>query len=426
LQLSVNSLYLENYPLAQQQADEAMNLARAEKMNNLFVNGLINLGMLSRRQGDYKQAEKYYKQAKDIAQGYNGLYNIAQAESNLSGLYAEQGIHPDEAIREAEKARKFFKSSSYRVEELTALLIIARVNRKLGKSEFAEQAYQDAIPIAIRLGDRLTEAIARAEFGQLLADQGRYPEAIIQLDERYKLSQSLNQNIRVIYSLLYRADLLSRVGDYQKAAADLNGARSLADKSKLNTGDLAMEILLFEAQMALSQLNHKVALAKSKQAIAHSNSQLPEIQIKAKRIICIARVISGTPRAGVSQCRDAVALGEKGADKRLLLDAQLAMAQAELASGAAAEAGKIASQVQSEFQTLGQPESEWQAGLLAALANLRMGRQPLAYDQASRAAKILNTLRSKWGENYFDIYLRRPDIKQQHAQLNELIRNNKN
>src|SRR5262245_59224439 len=296
LQLSGNSLYLDNYPLAQQQADEAMNLARAEKMNNLFVSGLINLGMLSSRQGDYKQAEKYYKQAKDIAYGYNGLYNIAQAESNLSGLYAEQGIHPDEAIREAEKARKFFKSSGYRGEELTALLIIARVNRKLGKSELAEQAYQDAIPIAIRQGDRLTEAIARAEYGQLLADQGRYPEAITQLDARYKLSQSLNQNIRVIYSLLYRADLLSRLGDYQKAEADLNGARSLADKSKLNRGDLAMEIILLEAQMALSQLKYEVALAKSKQAIAQSNSQLPEIQIKARRIICIARVISGTPR----------------------------------------------------------------------------------------------------------------------------------
>jgi len=296
----------------------------------------------------------------------------------------------------------------------------------LGDFDAAERAFQDAIRISIRLGDRVNQAIAHAEYGQLLADRGRYPEALTQLDERYNLSLSLNHNIRIIYALLYRADLLSRIGDYQKAEADLNEARSLADQSDLNSGMLAMELLLFEAQKALSQFQPKVALAKSKQAIAHSNSQLPEIQIKARRIICTAQVISGTPRAGVSHCRGAVALAEKGADKSLLLEARLAMAQAELASGAAAEAAKIALQVQAEFNKMGQPESEWRAGLLLALANQRLGRRPLAYNQASQAATILATLRSKLGEKSFALYLLRPDIKQQHGQLNELIHNNQN
>jgi len=176
----------------------------------------------------------------------------------------------------------------------------------------------------------------------------------------------------------------------------------------------------------LSQFQTKVALAKSKQAIALSNSQLPEIQIKARRIICIAQVISGTPRAGIPHCKGAVALAEKGPDKNLLLEARLAMAQAELASGAAEEAGKIASQVRAEFASLDRLESEWQALLLAALANKRAGKRPLAYNQASQAATILATFRSKCGEKFFDLYLRRPDIKQQHERLNELIHDNQN
>jgi serine/threonine-protein kinase len=420
-----HSLYLENYGQARQEAEEATNLASAEKLNNWVATGLINLGLISKHQSNYDQAEGYFKRAIDIARGYNGLYNIALAESNLSSLYAEQGSRLDEAIREAEKAREFFKSSGYRGEELTVLLIIARVNRKLGNFDVAEQAFQDLIPISRSRGDRLAEAITRLEYGQLLADQGRYTEAITQLDERCKLSQSLNQNIRIIYSLLSRADVLSRLGDYSKAEADLKDARSLADKSNLNNGVL-VGLLLLEAQMALSQLQPEVALAKTKQAIAHSNSQLSEIQIKAKRIICIARVISGTPRAGASYCRDAVTLAEKDADKRLLLDARLAMAQAELAIGAAEEAVKIASQDQAEFHRLGQPESEWQADFLAALAYQRMGKQRPAYEQASQAAAILATLQSKWGEKPFALYLHRPDIKQRYEQLNELIRNNKN
>jgi hypothetical protein len=178
--------------------------------------------------------------------------------------------------------------------------------------------------------------------------------------------------------------------------------------------------------MALSRLRPEAALAKAKQAISQSDSQPPDIQINANRIICISRVISGTPSAGISHCRDAAALAEKNADKRLLFDARLAMAQAELASGAAEEARKIALQVQVESHRLGQSESEWRAGLLAALAYQRMGSRPLAYDQASQAAKILDILRTKCGEKPFDLYLRRPDIKQQHEQLNELIRNNQN
>jgi hypothetical protein len=189
---------------------------------------------------------------------------------------------------------------------------------------------------------------------------------------------------------------------------------------------VGMEIPLLEAQVALSRLRPEVALAKTKQAIAHSNLQLPEIQIKANRITCIARVINGTPRTGISHCREAVALAEKGADKRLLLDARLATAQVELASGDADEAGKISSQLQAEFHRLGQSESEWRAGLLAALANQRLGRQQLAYDQASQAAKILDTLRTKMGEKLYALYLLRPDIKQQYKQLDALIPNNKN
>ena len=72
-----------------------------------------------------------------------------------------------------------------------------------------------------------------------------------------------------------------------------------------------------------------------------------------------------------------MALAEKGSDKKLLLGARLALAQAELASGAVGEAAKIASQVQAEFNKLRQPESE-RAALLAALANRRVGKRQLA------------------------------------------------
>ena len=205
LQLSTNSLYLGNYALAQKEAEEATNLAREEKMNDLLARGLIALGLISKLQSDYNQAEKYLKEAKDIAHSYNGLYYIALAESNLGSLYAEQGIRPDEAIREAEKAREFFKSSGYRQEELVTLLVIARLNRKLGNFDVAERAYQDAIPVSIRRGDRYVGAVARVEYGRLLANQGRYPEALTQMDECYKLSQSPNQKIsRHLYPDLSR------------------------------------------------------------------------------------------------------------------------------------------------------------------------------------------------------------------------------
>src|SRR5262249_56892594 len=134
--------------------------------NELYVKGLITLGLISKRQSDYNQAENYFKQAKDVGQFYNNGYNTAWAEGNLSSLYAQQGIHPDESIREAEKAREFFKSGGYRGEELTVLLIIARVNCQLGNFDMAERAYQDAIPISISRGDPVNETTTRPQSRQ--------------------------------------------------------------------------------------------------------------------------------------------------------------------------------------------------------------------------------------------------------------------
>ena len=95
----------------------------------------------------------------------------------------------------------------------------------------------------------------------------------------------------------------------------------------------------------------------------------------------------------------------------------------ERARGAAEDASIIALQVQFESQRLGQSESEWRAGLLAALAYQRMGNQQSAYNQASQADMSLATLQSKMGENLFALYRLRPDIRQQCQQLDELIRN---
>src|SRR5262249_32834438 len=131
LQLSINSLYKGNYSQAQNEAEEAIKLARAERMDNLIPQGLIHLGSVFRRRRQYSEAESYFRQAEESARSYNGPYNIALAQSNLSSLYAELGTRLDEALREAEKAREFFKTAGYRGEELTVLLIIARAHRKL-------------------------------------------------------------------------------------------------------------------------------------------------------------------------------------------------------------------------------------------------------------------------------------------------------
>jgi hypothetical protein len=65
-------------------------------------------------------------------------------------------------------------------------------------------------------------------------------------------------------------------------------------------------------------------------------------------------------------------------------------------------------------------ELEWRAWLIAALASRRLNDSVGAIEKIKRSNTVLEQLKVKWGNNSFQDYLTRADIKRPEQQLSEV------
>jgi hypothetical protein len=73
------------------------------------------------------------------------------------------------------------------------------------------------------------------------------------------------------------------------------------------------------------------------------------------------------------------------------------------------------------FKAAEQQDSEWRALLVAARASELMGNRTAMQDYATRAEKLCDGLRDRWGADAYSGYLRRPDIIRYRSQLAKMI-----
>src|SRR5262249_53848305 len=101
-----------------------------------------------------------------------------------------------------------------------------------------------------------------------------------------------------------------------------------------------------------------------------------------------------------------------------LATVRLAMAEVLLEIAKPTEALAYALQALETFAHTAQIESEWRASYLAACASQKMNDGRAAREYAARADIQLEALRQKWGEEAFNGYLGREDVKFYRQRLN--------
>jgi len=171
------------------------------------------------------------------------------------------------------------------------------------------------------------------------------------------------------------------------------------------------EIELINAQMALSQGNFADARMRSQQSLGTSSTQYEEIPIEAKYTLGLASTFLGARAEGERWCREAVDAAAKVGDVALLLRAQLALAEVQLANGNARGALETATQAQARLALTGQQESEWRACATAARASRALHDDAGAQKQMKQAETLLAQLKQSWGADTFSRYLARRDIQ---------------
>jgi tetratricopeptide (TPR) repeat protein len=230
----------------------------------------------------------------------------------------------------------------------------------------------------------------------------------------------MGNELGTAYALVSQGETLCQLGRYNEARDIIQQASAIANKPSAENKELAANLRLAEAQIALGSRNFAEARAKSEQAVALVSAQDKKTLANAKLLEGLAQVYSGAGAAGAQTCRAALDAAKEIGDSTLFSAAQLAYAEALLASGDAQGAQTNAIEAQESFARSGQRESEWRAWLVAARAAARAGKQEAARDYASRSAVALDELKRAWGDEVFNTYQTRPDVQLWHKQLNDL------
>jgi len=404
---------------AQQYANEVIDLARANGLENLTTSGLIDLGYSHFLKGDFDEAEKLFKQALAYAQTNQGRRYEARALLSLASLSMQR--HQDEkAVRYVEQALPFYQAGGYQRETAQALQILGRANRNNGNYEAALKAFEQQANTARSIGDKANEAISSEGVGLILSRQGRYPEALSHFETSKSLYTSLGRRNGIVTSSINTASMLWNVGRYSEARSLLDEVVK-SESTPKGSKELAVSSIVEIADAVLTQNDFNEAKSHAKQAITLAGSEFTVSGIQAKRILGLAQTLSGSPDGGVMQCKEALTQATQSQDPWLISITQSAYAQALLEKGDAKDSLASALQAEALLEKLGQQELTWRVLLVAAQASSRLGDSAKAKEYGSRARDYLKALQQKWDSTTFQNYSNRPDIRTYRNELDRLL-----
>lgn len=404
----------------EQFATRAVELARAEQLDNLMTTALIDIGNTLFLRGEYGEAQKRFEQALQTAKANKGRRGEARALLSLGSLSVQQA-DSGKALSYLEPALAFFRQGNFHRETLQALLLFGYANEQLGNNDAALESFNEQLKLAAQVNDKAQLAHTHAAIGLLLANQERFTEALSHFGESYELNKSLGLDPKSGYDLAHKGNLFWQLGHYSEAREALKQAFDIASRPGGVNKQLLAWIHLRRARMALSQLLYGEAVAEIRTATALGDMQDKDFSIQVTYTRGLAELNSGTSRAGVENCQKAVDIATRSGHPRLIASAQLALAEALLARGDAANALTFALQAQETFARLGSRHSEWRAWLIAAQASRRQQDQKKVDEFAAHAAGLLTALQSAFGANEYHSYLSRPDVVHYRKQLDELL-----
>jgi tetratricopeptide (TPR) repeat protein len=404
---------------AEEYATRAVELARSEQLDNLTTNGLIDIGNALFLRGEYTEAQKRFEQALQIATANKGQRAEARAKMSLGSLLVQQNSGA-KAVSYLEPALAFYRQGNFGRETSQALLLLAYANEQQGNNEAALESLNEQLKLAQQLNDNAQVAHTHAAIGLLFSHQERFTEAIQQYEESYHLNKSQGLDPKVSYDLYNKGKLLWQIGNYTAARETLKQASDAASSPGGVNKQLLAWVHVTMAQMFLSELNYSQAVAESRKALALGNLQDKDFFVQVSFTTGLAQLKSGTSTAIVS-CQKAFDTATQARDPRLIATAQLALSEAVLAKGDAANALTFALQAQETFARLGRRHSEWRAWLIAAQSSRRLKDETKVVEYAARADALLKALEKAFGPSEYRSYLSRPDVRQYRQQLDELL-----
>ena len=383
---------------ARELAQQAVDAARAQGMENVATSGLTDLGNSFFSRGEVAPAERYYRQALDFAQRTKARRNEARAQFQLGALFEHS--RPADARKFVEAALPFYRQGSYRRELIRAMVVLGGVDLELGQFDDGARTLREALENVVRLHDTQTEALVRERLALILHAQGLWPDALEEHKRQIGLigSGPASGFARINCAILYRC-----LGMTAKRDESLAEVRRLLDQKP--NAQLKFTLLLEEAQSAYDDGRMKDAAALARTARAAAGPGDPGALARAD--LCESLALIRLRQGSVPPAAKAITDLEQAHFPFEAAAARLATAQALAAIDDPVPARKLALEALTFFEPRNIWESVWRAQALAARASASPAESE-AHRSAARAA--LARLKAAWPMESMESYRHRSDF----------------
>jgi serine/threonine protein kinase/Tfp pilus assembly protein PilF len=406
-----------NTPTAESYASAVLDFAKANGLEVLMANGFATLGSAFLARGDLVQAQKYYQRALDVAEIYKARRSEARALLSLASLASQHHSRPDEVRGYVERALPIVQQDGYQKFEMQAQALLGHASDQQGDYAFARAAFERQLQLATQLDDREQASLAQEGVGIALLHQEDYAKAVEYFDRNLESARSLGLAPNITHALANRGRVLWLLGRYDEAQQSLSEALQRAESVERPDAELLARLRLTNAQQALSRRQFDTAETYGRAALKMAGTEFEAIAVEAQATVGLAQALSGTARAGVKACEEAVDAARKLGTPRLVASTFLSLSQARLESGDTKGALSAASEARETFKGSGQQDSEWRALLIAALASKQLGYAASAQAYAKDVSKLLAVIEQRLGADAYRLYLARPDLQYAHKQL---------
>ncbi len=178
--------------------------------------GLHNLGVVLQSRGNYKEAEKYYRESLELKKGLGDKQGIAASLHQLGMIQQDQGNYKE--------AEKYYRDSLELLKGLgdkqgiaTSLHQLGMIQQLQGNYKEAEKYYRDSLELKKGLGDKQGIATSLHQLGMIQQDQGNYKEAEKYYRDSLELKKGLGDKQGIATSLHQLGMIQQLQGNYKEA-----------------------------------------------------------------------------------------------------------------------------------------------------------------------------------------------------------------
>jgi tetratricopeptide (TPR) repeat protein len=198
------------------------------------LNALGRIGVQALAAGDYKTAEKNFRQSLELARRVNHPPSIVRACGSLGQLKAKTG-KTREALKLLNEAIAIARENDLPVEEGQTLERIADLYAELGDRNKALELYKERVALAHRSGHQHGVALGSANAGVMHFEKGEFPEAVEYLQTAAELFESYRMWPQLAHAYSYLGYAYQALRDFERSIQAYSKHVSLCKR----TGDVA-------------------------------------------------------------------------------------------------------------------------------------------------------------------------------------------